>query len=306
MRKEAANKKNITVNGIQGYHQGGGFGNREAYAMQGFDGGFRYYASDRSTAPRDGMKVFGPEIELTSAINSEAALGVILEKVVFPTFPAGLFKMQHDGSLGGHSSAEVIAQPMTKAFIRNQYNNFHAMYDFLTDLSTGPDDSCGMHINISLANFGKTREAQEAAILRLHNWMCDNYNMAAALFKRSLSHTTYCNRMQRDYLDRSGSHYYMCNYSHMDAGDAARVEIRLVGPQKTFYSFRNTFEVMFHIVDAAREGRDFNDPVKLWRGCNECVIDRLRDLRDAGYMDAAVFSAIKATSRNDGIQEATR
>ena len=305
MRKESKQLKAIQHNGIQGYHEGGSWEDREQYARVGFEGGFKVYASDRCKAADGTAKTYGLEIELESGINSSAALGVILDKVVFPTFPAGLFKQQHDGSLGGASSTEVITQPMTKAFIRNHYNDFRAMWCFLKDLHTAPGPSCGMHTNISMTCFGKTREAQEAAIMRLHNWICDNYAFAAALFKRDLSHTRYCGRMERDYLDTCGSHGLMCNYSHMSAGTAARVEIRLVGPQKTFPNFRNTLEVIFHLVEAAKDGRDFSDPVKLWAGCNECVVERLGDVI-GDTLTYSQYEEIKAKSINAGIKAATR
>jgi hypothetical protein len=304
MRKEAKQNTNITINGIQGYHQ------RETcaipYAQQGFNGGFKVFTSDR-TAPADGTKkAYGLEIELSSRINDSTVLAEVLDKIVFPLFPAGLFKQQHDGSLSGNSSTEAITQPMTKAFIRNHYNDFKAMFRYLKALETAPNDSCGMHTNISMVCFGTTREKQEAAIMRLHNWLCDNYSLACALFKRSPSHTMYCNNMRRGVLDRCGSHGLMMNYSHMDENASGRVEIRLVGPQKTFPAFRNTLECVFWLVEAAKDGRDFSDIVKLFKGCNECVIDRLADLWTAGLISDSDFEQIRAASVNAGIREATR
>lgn len=303
MRKEKKEQKRIAVNGIQGYHARENYADN--YAQAGFNGGFKVFASDR-TRPADGSaKSYGLEIELCSSINSSVALGIILEKVVFPTFPAGLFKQQRDGSLCGNSSSEVITQPMTKAFIRNHYNDFKAMWLFLKDINTAPNNSCGMHTNISMVCFGKTETEQKKAIMRLHNYFCDNYTTACALLKRDTAHTTYCGRMNRDYLDPCGSHYYMMNYSHMNEGASGRVEIRLVGPQKSFGAFRNTMEVIFHLVESAKEGRDFTDPLKLWEGCNECVIDRLRDIVGNG-LDAEQFTIIKDHSVNKGIMNATR
>ena len=278
---------------------------RQAYARQGFDGGFKVFTSDRTQTPNGTQKTYGLEIELCSSINSNAALGIILEKVVFPTFPNGLFKQQHDGSLCGASSSEVITQPMTKAFIRNHYNDFKAMWQFLKDINTAPNDSCGMHTNISMSCFGKTRDEQTKAIMRLHNWLCDNYDFACDLFKRSRMHTDYCGRMRRGELNDCGSHYYMMNYGHMNAGTASRVEIRLVGPQKTFAAFRNTLECVFWLVEAAKDGRDFSDIVKLFSGCNECVLDRLHDLIDHG-VSYEQYERIKAAHIDSGIRAATR
>ena len=305
MRKEAKNRTPIEYNTIQGYHERTEWGTN--YAEQGFEGGFKFFASDRPIPADAKNKGYGLEIEMTSQLNNARALAFVLDKGVFAHFPKGLFKMQHDGSLGGNTSAEVITQPMSKAFIRNHYNDFHAMYDFLHDFGTAPDNSCGMHTNISMSCFGSTREKQEAAIIRLHNWISDNYNFACALFKRHPDYTGYCGRMRRiEELTPSGSHGTMCNYSHINEENAARVELRLVGPQKSFGSFRNTLEVVFHLVEAAKDGRDFSDPVKLWSGCNECVLDRLNDLVMEGKMPVARYEAIAATAIDTGIRRATR
>ena len=302
MRKEAKEAKRVNVNGQQGYHARTTSGN---YASQGFTRPFAVRNSDRWIEADGTPKSYGFEWEMTSRIHQTRVLATIIEKCIYPLFPEGLFKQQSDGSLGGNSSTEVISMPMTKAYIRNAYNSFKAAYDFLAAIDTMPDDSCGMHVNISMPCFGATREKQEAAVLRLHNWMCDNYNFACALLKRSTSRTQYCGQMQRGTLGGGGAHCYMMNYAHMNEGAAARVEIRLVGPQKSFGSFRNTFEVVFHLVEAAKEGRDFGNVVRLFKGCNECVLDRLNDLRAMGYISDANYEAIKASSINAGIKAAT-
>ena len=141
--------------------------------------------------------------------------------------------------------------------------------------------------------------------MKLHNWIADNYNFACALFHRDIHHTHYCGRMERGVLDMCGSHGLMCNYSHMNAGAASRIEIRLVGPQTTFPAFRNTLETIFHLVEAAKDGRDFTNPVKLWAGCNECVLDRLHDFVNV-YITLSDYEEISAKSINAGIRAATR
>ena len=145
MRKESKERKTIKGSRIQGYHEGMDWSNRELYATAGFEGGFKVFASDRAKAADGAAKTYGIEIELESAQRNPATLAFILEHGAFEIFPAGLFKMQHDGSLAGHTSAEVISQPMTKAFIRNHYNGFRAMWQFMKEHDTAPGPSCGMH-----------------------------------------------------------------------------------------------------------------------------------------------------------------
>lgn len=302
MRNEKKQQRTVATNGIQGYHAGHWDGN---YAMQGFTNGFVVWASDRPTTADGTKKTFGYEMEMTSGINNESALSTCVEYGMEKLFPSGLMKQQRDGSLGRATSTEIITQPMTKAFVRNQYNAFKAFWSFLKERDISPDNTCGMHTNISMVCFGKTRDAQEKAIMRLHNYLSNNYEMCCALFKRDINHTQYCRRMRADYLDRCGSHGYMMNYAHMDEGAAARVEIRLVGPQRTFVAFRNTCETVFHLVESAKDGRDFTNPRSLWRGCNECVVDRLSDMVSLGFMNQSDFEWIKANSIDSGIKEAT-
>ena len=304
MRKEKKQAVDVSLSAIQGYHARTDY--RANYATQGFETQFQCFASDRPTAADGTKKTVGIEIEMTSGINNEQALATVVNCGIKDYFPKGLMKQQHDGSLGRATATEIITQPMTKAFIRNQYNAFKAFWTFLKRHDISPDNSCGMHCNISMVSFGKTRDEQIKAITRLHNFMCTHYKMCCALFKRDLNHTDYCGRMRINNIDMCGSHYYMMNYSHMNDGNgAARVEIRLVGPQRTFPNFRNTMETVFHLVEAAKDGRDFSNIVAVFKGCNECVLERLSDLIPLGYLSVAEYDAIKATSKNSGIKDAT-
>lgn len=304
MRKEKKQQQRVETRGIQGYHACADYS--QNYATQGFATEFKCFASDRPTAADGTKKTFGLEIEMESGQTNRDTLAFLVEYGVYPLFPNGLMKQQRDGSLRGNTSTEIITQPMTKAFIRNQYNAFKAMWLFLKQHDTMPGASCGMHTNVSMVCFGKTREAQEKAIMRLHNYFANHYETACALVKRDTRCTGYCGRMRANYLDRRGSHCDMMNYSHMDESNgAARVEIRLVGPQRTFASFRNTLETIFHLVEAAKDGRDFENVRALWRGCNECVMQRLSDLVSLGLMDMDDYNYIKSTSIDSGIKAAT-
>ena len=127
MRKEKKQQQRVAVNGIQGYHARTDI--CANYATQGFENGFRCFASDRPTAADGSKKTFGFELEMTSGINNEQALATVVEHGMEKLFPKGLMKQQRDGSLGRNTSTEIITQPMTKAFIRNQYNAFKAFWE---------------------------------------------------------------------------------------------------------------------------------------------------------------------------------
>jgi hypothetical protein len=75
----------------------------------------------------------------------------------------------------------------------------------------------------------------------------------------------------------SGDRYQAVNMAHYNKG---HIELRLPGGQKNFPCFRNTFEVIFHLVEVSKSisRRDCDNVVKIFSGCNKYVYDRLATL----------------------------
>lgn len=312
MRKESKVAKSVELSNIQGYHAGGyGCGNREAYAFMGYKAN-KYFTSDRfilldSHFNRpDGkpLRGFGLEIETECmGITNSTVYAEMLQNVVLNHFPADLFKLQHDGSLGGQVSAEIITQVMTREFIRNQYPNWKLMYQTYFpafQISCSRSGNCGMHTNVSLGMFGRSKAAQDLAIRKILYFFNHHYSFACALVQRDSNHTGYCGRMM-EYdnkeacktanLENFPNNHGLClNYSHYAAG---RIEIRLVGGQATFGAFRNTMESIFHLVEAVKTASwdDMDDLAKLFRGCNQYVYDRLQS-KCARYLTEEQLAAI--------------
>lgn len=297
MRKESRQAVTMNYQTIQGYH------NRtwdESYASTGFDCGFRYWASDR---PIDADKVenpkgYGIEWETVSGINNQRVMVFALSTIANEIFTRGIVKFQNDSSLGGESNAEMITEIMTKAYIRNNYNAWKEFYNVTKAMDICPDESCGQHVNISIANFGKTKEKQIESMVKIHNWMSKNYELACKLLKRNETHTMYCRRMEEITPDDVKNdnvitgHGVCINWAHVNEDTkTARLEIRLVGPQKTFVMFRNTLEVIFWLVKQSKElpAKDWDNPEKLWSGCNQYVMQRL-----SGFLDADTERKIAA------------
>lgn len=299
MRKEAKIAKTVTLGTVQGYHNNH-FGS-ENYVYEGFESN-KYYVSDRpiKLGPHferpDGLPLegFGLEMEQESfSITDKTVLATVMKKIIFPLFPADLFKMQADGSLGGAGSigVECITQVMRKSFIRNHYNDFKAMYYYFKNfqISASRTGHCGMHVNVSNAVFGKTVEQQTEAIRKLHYFINKNYSFACKLLKRNENKTDYCGRMNysnaRTMAIAGGDHYVCMNYSHFQTG---RIEIRLVGGQEDYYAFRNTMETIFFLTERVKrvswEGLD--NMVEFFKGCNQYVYKRLLDC-DMSYDDLA-------------------
>ena len=177
MRKDSKKAKQIVISSIQSYHNHAE-NHCTNYAYVGFKQN-KYYTSDRFITldanfhRSDGkpLRGYGLEIETENqVISSQTVYAEMLEKIVFTHFPTDLFKLQRDGSLHGESSAECITQVMTREFIRNQYPAWKVMFDtYFPAIGTSCSKSgnCGMHVNMSLGLFGRTKAAQDEAIRKL-------------------------------------------------------------------------------------------------------------------------------------------
>lgn len=311
MRKESKQAKQATLASVQGYHSGGDWSDREVYAFRGFKSN-KYFTSDRFiplderfTRP-DGkpLKGYGFEIEcVCNGINNQTVLAEVLDSIIFKHFPADLFKMQNDSSLGGRTNAECITQVMTREFIRNNYPAFKLMYDtYFPAFNIACDSSCGMHANLSRALFGASEKAQTEAVRKLYYIINTHFDLCCVLLNRPRTHTSYCARMRcsLEYAKtlnlsaQSTSHGVCFNMGHWDAG---RVEVRLVGGQKNYPCFRNTCESLFYLVDAVKRLKwtELDDVVAIFSGCNQYVFDRLTKCRNEGVMTSDAVERIRPT-----------
>jgi len=316
MRKDRKHEINVTTGRIQRYHEGG---NATTYAFRGYKAN-KYFTSDRfikldeNFNRPDGKPLQGYGLEIETECNgiiNETVLADVYEKIIFDLFPADLFKMQHDISLGGCTNAECITQVMTKEFIRNNYAAFKAMYNvyfpaFQISCTSG---NCGMHVNLSNALFGTTEEKQAEAIRKLLYLVNRHYDLFVQLTARDPNRTDYCRRMPQfatiagakaaDLHNMPSSHGNCFNGSHFPEG---RVELRIVGGQKDFGCFRNTMESVFHVVSAVRRlsWKDLDDITKVFAGCNQYVFDRLKSkCYNAGVITVEQLDAIHATMKEE-------
>lgn len=317
MRKDAEAPKTATLSRVQGYHEGSYDGN---YAYQGFTSN-RYFTSDRFIKldehfnRPDGkpLKGFGLEIETECrGLSNDTIYAEVLQNIIFPHFPAGLFKLQRDGSLGGDTSAECITQVMTREFIRNNYQNFKLMYNTYFPafhISCSQSGNCGMHVNISNGCFGRSQAAQETALKKLLYIANKHYNLCCALTCRNIQHTQYCRRMAcyatqeackaANLNNMPSSHGISCNFSHFPRG---RIELRFVGGQKDFGAFRNTMESIFHLVRAVKmlTWAECDSIEAIFSGCNQYVFDRLNTkCKAAGTITDAQLAAIRETVKRE-------
>lgn len=312
MRTDSHSPITADIAHVQGYHQGGNYSNRQAYAYRGFKAN-KYFTSDRyikldeSFNRPDGKPLmgFGLQIEtVCRGVHNQTVLAEIFDKIIFPNFPADLFKMQNDSSLGGDTNAECITQVMTQQFIRNNYASFKVMYDtYFKAFNISCDASCGMHTNISLSCFGKKPDQQLQAVRKFAYFVNRNFAIMCSLVRRG-SITFYCSRMDRltdmDYAktfdpSREPTSHGICfNMGHYNAG---RIELRLVGGQKDFGAFRNTMETIFFLVNRMREipWSKLDDLVFVFSGCNQYVYDRLTLVRNEGKITDAIVNAIAST-----------
>lgn len=328
MRKESKGRTEVSIATVQGYH--GGNYRSESYAFEGFASN-KYFTSDRfiqldgNFRRPDGKPLCGIGLEIETEcwqVKDVSILADVFSKIIFPVFPADLFKMQHDGSLGHRFSSyandareehenqcvgiECITQVMTKSFVRNHYKDFKAMFNkyfSAFDISASKSGNCGMHVNISNAMFGNTTEKQIEAIRKLHYFVNKNYSFACKLFKRNEAATGYCGPMEyrnaKTMTIGGGDHYHCINYSHFRTG---RIELRLVGGQADYYALRNTLETVFFLVERMRtiNWGEIDDMTKVFKGCNQYVFKRLSDCS----LPVATMDAIRDNLKPEDLEVA--
>lgn len=303
MRQEARETKNINIAEIARYH--GGDSQYDRWLV---------FASDRpNEATRDYHLIkdgslpamIGIEMETECwGIKSETIYANILRDVVFKLFPHDLWKIERDSTLdGGDVGAECITQPMTKAFIRNHYRDFRAMYDYFRafGIDASRSGNCGQHAHISLTCFGRSKTVQDEAIRKLYYIANRHYDLICALLYRRADCQHWCGRMDHtvawtmDLNNMSCSHGNSCNYSHYNSGN---IELRIPGGQKDYPCFRNTMESIFHLIEASKSisRKDCDDITKVFAGCNQHVFDRLRSYcQQRGTISADQLAQIEST-----------
>ena len=303
MRREARYERQINIAHVAGYHHG-----NSQYSKH------FVFASDRPNEAdasyhliKDGSlpAMIGIEVETECwGITNSTIYANLLRDVVFKVFPADLWKIESDCTLnGGDVGAECITQPMTKAFIRNHYRDFKAMYEYFREFGIDParTGDCGQHAHISLTCFGRTKAAQDEAIRKLFYIVNKHYDLICALLYRRADRQRWCGRM--DYTDAwtmdlnymDGDHANGCNYSHYRHGN---IELRIPGGQKDYPCFRNTMESIFHLIEASKSisRKDCDDIVKIFSGCNQHVFDRLRSYcYERGTITVEQLNAIHET-----------
>lgn len=313
MRREARQERQLNIAQVAGYHHG-----NSQYQKYGVFASDRMQETDSSYhLLKDGSlpAVIGIEWESeVFGITNHTTYANLLRDVVFKIFPDNLWKIESDCTLGTRNreevneygqaiGAECITQPMTKAFIRNQYCNFKAMYEMCKafGIDNAKTGHCGQHAHISLTCFGRSKAVQDEAIRKLFYIVNRHYDLICALLYRRADRQSWCGRMDYrqawtmdlNYMD--GSHSNGCNYSHYRNGN---IELRIPGGQKDYPCFRNTMESIFHLIEVSKtiSRKDCDDIVKIFSGCNQHVFDRLRSYcYDRGTITVEQLNAIRET-----------
>lgn len=331
MREKSKEKKVnclVGANGsIERYH-GGSFRVLRVYTSD------RYIEciidNDGNLVERKTMKIkkgYGLEIETENfRIKDSALLFKVYKNMVFNVFHEDLFKFENDSTLGETKTyyraesrggrvnytpvdvresvgCECISQVMTKEFIRNNYANFKELFARfeLVGTSASQTGHCGMHVNISNSAFGRTKNNQMEALKKLY-YIINNahYKLMARCFNRDLNRTGWCGQTSYNPFDnyhwdnlimRDSSHGNCMNYSHIKEG---RVEVRLVGGQSNYQCFRNTMEVVFHLVERVQtiSKKDCDNVVEIFKGCNKYVYSRLERCVSDGVLSVEDYITI--------------
>lgn len=287
MRNGANVARQHTIARVNGYHHG----DHEKYCIFTSDRPLEctneYYTNFIDGSPVE-KALYGFEWETQNwGICNQTIYANVLRDIVLQPFHDELWKIEDDCSLRGADSwAENITQPMTKAYIRNHYRDFRYMWEKASAVGIDCERTgdCGMHIHISNYAFGRNQKSQETAIRKFCYIINHHYDFFLYALYRNPEVRHYCKKMydfdDKEYcktfdMDYQENDHYVCiNLGHYDEGN---IELRLVGGQKDFPCFRNTFEVVFHIMEAVKtlSWNDCDDLVKIFMGCNQYVYDRL-------------------------------
>ena len=314
MRRESLNYEHPELKELASYH-GGHFESLKGFNSDRVINLNRDYTVASNNAPST-LKIckagshpawIGFEWELKSGIArvSTTVLCNVLDLVMNKAgMPDDLFKIEADCTV----DAECITQTFTRQWLRNNYKAFKAAYAMFSELDiTSNHYDCGMHANLDLYNFGKDRDTQIENVRKLGYLINHNYDLFKYAFYRQsvpAGHTDWAPRMdgRMEYWKNTDismfptSHSSCCvNMAHINAG---RVEVRLVGGQRNYPCFRNTWETLFHVIDAVKKlsWNDLDDLSKVFAGCNNYVFDRLSsNCYNAGVISAEDIEKIRLT-----------
>lgn len=311
-RKEALTEHSVTIEHVEGYHCGEHEKQYVFVSDRPSEATYDYHLVSDGSLPA----MYGIELETQNwGITRQTIYANVLRYICFQNFHKDLWKIERDGSLtGSDSSAECISQPMTKAYMRNHYKDFKAMWKFFSELGISCDETgkCGMHVHISNTCFGREQKTQDEAVRKLLYIVNKHYDLMVRLVYRNPNVTGYCPQML-DFTDKEycknhslnsfdDDHYVCINMGHYR--EAENVELRLVGGQKSYACFRNTMECVFHLVEAVKRisWNDCDSIVKIFKGCNQYVFDRLSTyVFDAGLISNVELNSIRETIKTDNL-----
>lgn len=312
-RKDARNYERPEVSRMSGYH-GGDFRT------------LNFYNSDRkiklnrnytvSAENPEGIKklfkvgsnvkAFGLEVETVGEpITFGTTFYTNILDLIFNKagFDDDFFKIESDATVNG----ECITQTFSRAWLRNNYKCFKAMYELFDIFKiTTNSPSCGMHVNLDLSNLGLDFDTQVENARKLGYVINKHYNLMKIAFYRPGS-TQWCGRMNttKEYWQNtplesfSSSHGNCYNMSHIRQN---RIEIRLVGGQKNYPCFRNTMETVFCLIDRVCKlsWKDLDDVSKLFKGCNVHVFSRLSEnCVESGVISREDIEKIRPTIKDE-------
>ena len=300
MRQECRMERQTNVERIHSYH-GGDYSKNYVFASDRPN-----EADDEYKLVKDGSlpAMIGIELETECWGITNSVVYANVLKIAFKNFHKDLWKIESDCTLnGGDVGAECITQPMTKAYIRNHYRDFKAMYEMFRQfgIDNARTGNCGQHAHISLTCFGRSKETQDEAIRKLYYIVNRHYELICALLYRRADRQRWCGRMNPDVawtmdLTRmDSSHGNGFNGSHYNHGN---IELRIPGGQRDYPCFRNTMESIFHLLEVVKtiSRKDCDDIIKVFSGCNQHVFDRLNSYcRERGTITVEQLNAIRQT-----------
>lgn len=140
-----------------------------------------YYYKPAAIFCGEGSRYLGVELEIDNGGEQDSVTKALME---IGNQDAEHIYIKHDGSL--NEGMEIVTHPMTLDYHKAQMPWTAVMEAALAEgYSSHRAETCGLHVHVNRNSFGKTEEAQEAAIARILFFVENHWNELLRFSRRT-------------------------------------------------------------------------------------------------------------------------
>ena len=140
-----------------------------------------YYYKPTPIFYGEGTRYLGVELEIDNGGEQDSVAKKLMD---IGNRDAEHIYIKHDGSL--NEGMEIVTHPMTLDYHKAQMPRAAVMEAALAEgYSSHRAETCGLHVHVNRNSFGKTEEAQEAAIARILFFVKNHWNELPRFSRRT-------------------------------------------------------------------------------------------------------------------------